>query len=76
MIHTLKTALATGLLLAPMAVLAGWADSCRNRQFILDPNQNTMHAYCGDGHGGYRDTLEDLNLCIGNSWGNLVWENK
>ncbi|RDW58128.1 hypothetical protein BP6252_13539 [Coleophoma cylindrospora] len=64
----------SALLAIPASVLAGdYSKTCG--QYSTDPNDNTVLANCGDGHGGYRDSRMDMNLCLGNSGGTLVAQN-
>ncbi|KAG8688920.1 hypothetical protein FRC08_011189 [Ceratobasidium sp. 394] len=52
----------------PVHAGGGFSGSCKNWYV----SGYTLHANCGDGHGGYRDTSKDLNQCIANYGGNLA----
>lgn len=65
---TSATLLAAAALATLCAADGDFGGSCSN--FRLD-NGHYFTANCGDGAGGYRDSTEDLNLCVGNYFGNL-----
>lgn len=54
------------------AAAGGFSASCRNWYMA----GYTLHANCGDGRGGRRDTSIDLNRCIANYGGNLACATK
>lgn len=62
-------------LLATRVACGGYFDSCHNCELIQDGDaQILLLCACDVKKGGRPETAVDLNLRVGNSWGQIVWD--
>lgn len=69
-VSTIIAAILMGQALASTAgTLANFASTCKN----IVGSGSILTANCGNGKGGYVQAELDLNNCVGNNNGKLVW---
>ncbi|KAH8896895.1 Cyanovirin-N [Thozetella sp. PMI_491] len=61
----------TAALLASRSVLASGAGASCSLSWY---GPSGVSGNCGDGGGGYRTSIEDMNLCLTNNDGALAWQ--